>query len=162
MIYTFTRALRPLSSLFLLFALVFGIGFRVSAEPVDPAKILGETELTGGLVVHLGCGDATQSEKFLANDGFRVHGLDSDPEKVAAARDRLLKNASYGKIVVDRLLSKSLPYAENIVNLLVAEDADLTSESEILRVLVPRGFAFVRQADGDWKKIRESSPRVDG
>ncbi|MFT5469533.1 MAG: hypothetical protein ACI8UO_004654, partial [Verrucomicrobiales bacterium] len=102
-----------------------------------PAEILKETDTTGGLVVHLGCGDGSKTAEFLAGPGFRVHGLDKNAENVATARQQLLTSGNYGKIAVDRITGSALPYGDNLVNLLVAESDEFVPHAEIVRVLVP-------------------------
>ena len=125
-----------------------------------PAEILEATKTTGGLVVHLGCGDDSgKTAAFLAGDGFRVHGLDTDAEKVAKARQQLLSGDNgYGQIVIDKLTGAALPYADNHVNLLVAEGGEIVPQAEIERVLVPNGVAWIR-TDGDWLKITKPRPK---
>jgi outer membrane protein assembly factor BamB len=120
--------------------------------------ILATTRLEGGLVVHLGCGDASTTAEFLIGDGFRVHGLDPLAKNVAAARKSLLAGTQYGRIVIDRLEARSLPYADNLVNLLVVEDAALTTEAEIHRVLVPDGVAGIRESDTEWRQVVKARP----
>ena len=51
-----------------------------------------------------------------------------------------------------------MPYADNLVNLLVAERLGPLSMQEILRVLVPRGTALIRQ-DGGWQRIDKPWPK---
>lgn len=48
--------------------------------------------------------------------------------------------------------------ADNLVNLLVAEDIGSVSVDEVLRVLVPKGVAYVKQ-DGRWSKTLKPWPR---
>ena len=131
-----------------------------SADPTDPALILEQTRLAGGLVVHLGCGDGSATAGFLAGDGFRVHGLDPSARNVTAARKGLLAETQYGKIVIDRLETRSLPYSDNLVNLLVVEDAGLTTEAEIRRVLVPDGVAWIRESETTWKQVVKARPET--
>ncbi len=133
------------------------MGSSVADDRTDPLEIIKSTKITGGLVVHLGCGDGSVTEEFLASDAFLVHGLDSSAENVTKAKRKLLKNGNYGKIAVDQLRTKALPYADNLVNLLVAESDKITTEAEILRVLVPNGIAWIRTGD-DWKKITAPRP----
>ena len=40
----------------------------------------------GGMVVHLGCGDGVLTAALRVGEGFTVHGLERDAEKVSAAR----------------------------------------------------------------------------
>src|SRR5262245_15397848 len=43
------------------------------------AEILEATQIQGGLIVHLGCGDGRLTVALRAADGFQVQGLDRDP-----------------------------------------------------------------------------------
>ena len=55
-------------------------------------QILKDTGVTGGLIVHLGCGDGQLTAAFLpqeASDSFLVQGLDADAKKVEAAREHM-------------------------------------------------------------------------
>ncbi len=145
--------MKSLFSSLALFALCVATAFA------DPGEVLKSTGLKGGLVVHLGCGDGATTVQLFGGEGFRVQGLDGDAGKVAAARQRQLKAGNYGKIVFDRLLSKSLPYADNLVNLMVVEDVELVPEQEILRVLVPNGEAWFREGD-KWRKVIKPRPEA--
>ena len=96
--------------------------------------------IKGGLVVHLGCGDGRLTAALRANDSFIVHGLDAD---VTAARKYIQSLGLYGPVSVERWTSQQLPYADNIVNLIVAEKPDSVSLDEVMRVLVPNGVALI-------------------
>jgi alpha-L-fucosidase 2 len=53
-------------------------------------RVGGETKtVTGGLVIHVGCGDGRLTAALRAGDGYLVHGLATDPEDAAAARDHI-------------------------------------------------------------------------
>ncbi|NQT53678.1 hypothetical protein HQ576_16590, partial [bacterium] len=45
--------------------------------PAQAQQILAATGVTGGLVVHVGCGDGILTAALHANDRFVVHGLDT-------------------------------------------------------------------------------------
>ena len=47
-------------------------------------KILKDTGITGGVIVHLGCGDGQLTAALRAGDSFLVHGLDADALVTAA------------------------------------------------------------------------------
>ncbi len=112
-------------------------------------QILAATGTAGGLVVHLGCGDGQLTAALKAGDGFLVHGLDGDAESVDAARKNVRKLGAYGSVSIDVLSGARLPYAENMVNLLVSEDLGNVTMEEVLRILVPKGVAYIKQ-DGQW------------
>ena len=49
-------------------------------------NLLKRIGVNGGLVVHLGCDDADFISRLRIGDQFLVHGLDTAPESVEAAR----------------------------------------------------------------------------
>jgi outer membrane protein assembly factor BamB len=139
---------------------LIGAGSALAAEdnPQQQAStILAATGTTGGLVVHLGCGDGQLTAALKAGDGFLVHGLDDNTESVDAARTNVRKLGAYGSVSVDVLSGTRLPYAENMVNLLVSEDLGKIAMKEVLRVLVPNGVAYIKE-DGHWAKTVKPWP----
>ncbi len=129
--------MKPIACTILLLTVSLGAA-AASAE-----KALAETGTSGGLVVHLGCGDGKTTAALGAGDGFLVHGLDTDPERVAAARDAVRAAGVYGRVSVDLLRGERLPYVDNLVNLLVADEPGKVSMDEVMRVLAPLGTAYV-------------------
>ncbi|MGB2823493.1 MAG: PQQ-binding-like beta-propeller repeat protein, partial [Phycisphaerae bacterium] len=93
-----------------------------------------------------------------ANDSYVVHGLDADAANVRRAREHVRSLGLYGKVSVDRLDGKRLPYVENLVNLVVAEDPGGVPMAELMRVLCPNGVACVRER-GKWTKTVKPRPR---
>ena len=78
-----------------------------------------------------------------ASDSYLVHGLDVDAVKVAKARKHIESKRLYGPVSVDTFDGKNLPYADNLVNLVVAGELGDVSKEEVMRVLVPGGVAYV-------------------
>ena len=105
--------------------------------------ILDATGVRGGLVVHLGCGDGKLTAALRANDSYLVHGLDTDAKNVAKAREYIQSKGLYGKVSVDTFDGKRLPHVDNLVNLLVVEELSGVTMKEVMRVLAPRGVAYV-------------------
>ncbi|HUT13732.1 MAG TPA: PQQ-binding-like beta-propeller repeat protein, partial [Thermoguttaceae bacterium] len=120
-------------------------------------EILKEAGVQGGLVVHLGCGDGRLTAELGAGEAFRVQGLDRSAEMVEEARAHVRSLGRYGKVSIERFSSAELPYVDNLVNLLVVEDADLVPEDEMTRVLAPQGVAYVKQA-AEWTKTVKPVP----
>ncbi|MFC1597323.1 PQQ-binding-like beta-propeller repeat protein [Planctomycetota bacterium] len=129
---------------------------RQAAEN-EANQILRETGVRGGLIVHLGCGDGRLTAALRATGGYLVHGLDADAENVVEARGHVQSLGRYGSVSVARLTGRRLPYAENLVNLLVAEDVGAVEAGEIMRVLSPGGVAYVRGPEG-WRKAVKRWP----
>jgi outer membrane protein assembly factor BamB len=123
-------------------------------------EIISATGVRGGLIVHLGCGDGALAAALRASDSYLVHGLDADADDVRRARATIRDLGLCGKVSVERQTGDGLPYAENLVNLLVASDLGRIGMAEVLRVLVPGGVAYVR-SDGGWRKtVKPRSPAL--
>ena len=122
------------------------------------SKIIDAAGVKGGLVVHVGCGDGALTAALRKNDSYLVHGLDVDAEKIEQARSLIRSlTGQYGKVSVDRFDGKNLPYAENLVNLLVSEDLGQVGMGEVMRVLAPGGVAYIKQ-NGKWQKTVKPRP----
>lgn len=106
-------------------------------------QILDTAGIQGGLVVHIGCGDGKLTTALYANDRYLVHGLDTDATKIAAARTYVRSLGLYGRVSFETLSGQRLPYVNNLVNLLVAEDLTGVSMEEVMRVLAPEGVALI-------------------
>jgi len=133
---------------------------EAGAEPAEKAlarQILEATGVKGGLVVHVGCGDGKLTAALRANDSYLVHGLDADAKNVEKARAHIRSLGLYGKVSVERWAGGRLPYTDNLVNLLVAEGPVKVAKDEVLRVLCPKGVAYV-QRDGKWTKTVKPRP----
>jgi outer membrane protein assembly factor BamB len=90
-----------------------------------------------------------------------VHGLETDARLVRSARQALAARGLYGRVSVEQLApdTLALPYAENLVNLVVAENPGRISDEEMLRVLAPGGTAWIRRND-KWTSIRKPWPKA--
>ena len=121
-------------------------------------QIFKATGVQGGLIVHLGCGDCELTAALRTGDGCLVQGLDRDAANVQRARATVRAAGVYGPVSVDHLTGRSLPYTDNLVNLLVTEDPVDVSMDEILRVLAPGGVAFVRKSDGSYAETIKPRP----
>lgn len=119
------------------------------------SKILDETDVRGGFIVHIGCGKGKLTSSFAGNEGFMVHGLDTGVRNISAARERMISDGVYGQASVDWWDGRCLPYIDNLVNLIVSEEKpERLSMEEIMRVLVPGGIAYIRD-EGIWKKHKK-------
>lgn len=117
------------------------LGGQATVESSE--AIINASGVKGGLIVLIGCGNADELADLKINDGFLVHILDTDAAKVADARAVLKTKLPYGKISVDTLDGKLLPYIDDLVNAIVIRDARCgIRKGEIERVLTPRGIAI--------------------
>jgi SAM-dependent methyltransferase len=127
----------------------------------EAGSILRETGVQGGLVVHVGCGAGKLTAALHANERYLVHGLDSEPAAVDEARRHIRSLGLYGKVAVDHWRGKTLPYCDNLVNLLIAEDPARIPVGEIDRVLAPNGVAYVKTGAGWIKTVKPRPDAVD-
>ncbi|MBI1372445.1 MAG: PQQ-binding-like beta-propeller repeat protein [Phycisphaera sp.] len=127
-----------------------------AASAAEAKQILDTSGVTGGLIVHVGCGDGKLTAA-LAGERFNALGLDADAKDVNAARDRINALGAYGRVTIDHLHGRSIPLIDNLVNLVVVSDADAVSMEEVTRVLAPNGVAMVRSGD-TWNKTVKPRP----
>jgi len=129
----------------------------LAAEPQQQAqKLLADSGVRGGLIVQVGCDDGQLTAALQANKSFVVQSLDTDTRKIDAARKQIQSRGLYGSVSVSLWDGKRLPYIENFVNLIIVSDEykDKVPESELLRVLAPKGIALV-----GGKKIVKPQPK---
>jgi len=145
----------------LLAAVVLMIGqSQADASDSDGSakQILEATGVKGGLIVHIGCGDGKLTVALRAGEGYLAHGLDTNAEKVQEARDYVQSLGCYGQVSFERFGGQRLPYTDNLVNLVVAEDLGDVPMDEVMRVLCPSGIAYVKENDG-WRKTVKPRPK---
>ena len=118
--------------------------------------ILTDSQVKGGLVVHVGCGDGQLTVALHADQRYLVHGLDASEEMVQRARQTIRSRGVYGQVSAELLRSSQLPYSDNLVNLMVVEDPSLVAPAEVMRVLAPCGVAYVRSGIENSKSSLDS------
>lgn len=129
-----------------------------AAGLADVTQQARSSGIKGGLVVHLGCGDGKQTAGLLLGEAFTVHALDADADNVRKARRHLKSLGIYGKVSVAGFDGRRLPYVDELVNLLIADELGQVSPQEVLRVLVPGGAAMV----GGKKTVKPWPEDLDG
>ena len=132
--------------------------FAGTAWGKSAQEILRESGVKGGLVVHIGCGDGKLTAALRGSESYLVHGLDSDAQTVRRAREYIGKLGVYGPVSVNRFDGHRLPYTDNLVNLVVVEDSGDIPMAEVMRVVAPRGVAYIRRG-GKWTKVVKPWPK---
>ena len=118
----------------------------VAAQHVDCGKLLRESGIERGVIVQLGCGDGQFCLDLSAGGRYVVQALDPDQENVAAARKRIQSQGCYGPVSVRHFDGEKLPYADNLVNMVVVTNGkSQVAKEEIARVLAPGGVAISLQ-----------------
>ncbi len=146
---------------FLLCSVSLGVALAaaaVAASPESEAKaLLNLSSVKGGLILQLGVGDGQLTAALRASESYQVQGLDTDAAKVARAREAIFAAGKYGPVSVEKFDGKVLPYIDNLINLIVAENLGAVSNDEALRVLTPNGVLLTKEA-GAWKKTVKPKP----
>jgi outer membrane protein assembly factor BamB len=131
-------------------------------ENTEQAKqILDAAGVKGGLIVHIGCGDGRLTSVLRANDSFLVHGLDTDAGNIEKAREHINSLGLYGKVSVDYLRGRRLPYIDNLANLIISDNLGKVSDDEVMRVLAPHGVAYIKKADKWTRTVKPRSKKMD-
>jgi len=122
----------------LIFCLLAGTALAGNNDVTTQAKrILDETGIQGGIVVHLGSGNGKLTAALGAGGNITVHGLEADPTKVAKARDYIQSQGIYGPVSVEQFSA--------------------FTRTEVMRVLAPGGVACGRRG-GQWRQITKPWP----
>ncbi len=121
---------------------------RPRPEDVLASKLLKAVESPSGLIVHLGVSDGALTRALSSDGKFLVHGLSGNPENVARARRTIGSwKILDGAVSVEHASYERLPYADNLVNVLVADDVPALLQQglslrDVFRVLRPNGIAY--------------------
>ena len=118
------------------------------AAGVDGERILAESGVHGGLIVHAGCRDAALALSLAKAPNVLVHGLVRDRDTLDGVRGQIRGAGLYGRVSAAPWQGPSLPYADGMVNLLLVLDEGIgLARDEIDRVLAPLGVARIQQND---------------
>ena len=141
-----------------------GVSAAAGTAADEAAAILKAAGVRGGVIVHLGCGDAGApglTAALGAGEAFLVHGLATNEESLARARAHIRASGVYGRVSADRLRGDRLPYIDNFVNLVVVEPGTGVGMDEVLRVLAPGGVACVRDGGGWTRTVKPRPESID-
>ncbi len=154
-----TRATAP-AALALCLSVLQTSAAEPSGENADRARaqqILDAAGVQGGLIVHLGCGDGRLTAGLLRSKRYLVHGLDTDVKQIGQTRTAIARLEVAGRLSVDSFDGKRLPYIDNLVNLLVVEQAFDVPRDEMLRVVAPGSVVYLKE-NGQWTRIVKPRP----
>ncbi|MCA9268884.1 MAG: PQQ-binding-like beta-propeller repeat protein, partial [Planctomycetales bacterium] len=89
---------------------------------------------------------------------YVVHGLATDDARVDAARRAVMEADKYGQVSIEPFHGDRLPYADNLVNLIVVQEGAAVADDELKRALAPRGVALI-QDGAKWRKVAKPWPK---
>jgi outer membrane protein assembly factor BamB len=146
---------------FCLIAIMACITPTASGAETEAKQILDAAGFTGGLVVHVGCGNGKLTAALRTADNILVHGLDTSAKNITAARKHISSLGLYGKVSVERLGAQRLPYADNMVNLVISANLGEITQDEVMRVLAPKGVSYIKTGDKWVKQIKPRPKNID-
>ena len=120
--------------------------------------ILKSTDRKDGLCVLINVSDPELAITIAQKSKFVVHVVHQDADAVSAMRKAIDARGLYGRVSVSQASFEGgrLPYAENLVNLVVIPDPrSRIPDEEILRVLAPHGVAVAEKSgkpSGIWNQ----------
>jgi len=140
---------------------------RLLAEESPAETVLASGDVQGGLCVIVGCDDDKPAAKIAQSGPFLVQCLCSHRRIANQMRTAVAERGIYGTVSVDCYSPGRLPYAENLVNLLIVHDmqaspAGKLSVAEVLRVLAPGGVACLNINPGTTGGLSRFSRRENG
>ena len=133
-----------------------------AADRVSSETLLSEAnEIPGGFCVVAGCTNAQLAISLGDHDKFVVQALFPEASDLQQAREAIRACGVYGRVSAVLAPRQRLPYAENLINVVVVERfrdcaADGLSLAEIHRVLTPLGVVFLGVATGDDLELSDS------
>lgn len=125
-----------LSSLLMILSLC-----TAAAETAD--QLRKRCRFNGGIIVHLDSNGSPLSADLAKGDNVLLQVLEPNDKALAATRQLLFAKGSYGQSSAMSYDGRQLPYADNLINMIVCEKKTTVPKAELLRVLRPFGTAYV-------------------
>ncbi len=125
---------------------------------VHPAAQAVRDGLDGGVVVHVGCEDGRNTLKLGQAGAWVVRGLDRDPDKIRAARERIVEAGRYGPVSVALWRGGVLPFVDNSIDAILLDNGAKVALEECNRALRPGGKACFHKGD-TWQHFVKERPQ---
>lgn len=88
------------------------------------AEILAKTGLKEGFCVDLATGDGSLALELARQSKLHIYAIESDPKKVAVAREKLTKAGLYGvRVTVHHGDPTKAPYPKNFANMIISSES---------------------------------------
>jgi SAM-dependent methyltransferase len=141
------------------FSLLAGsaVGESNSAHPGARAVTEG---LHGGVVVHVGCEYGGNTLKLGQAGAWLVRGLERDPDKIRAARKRIVDAGRYGPVSVAEWCGDVLPFVDNSIDVILLDGGAEVALEECTRALRPGGRVCFQEGGTLGGKLSSSARRI--
>jgi hypothetical protein len=103
------------------FVAVIHVVFAASAIAIDRQQILSAGKVQGGVMIHLGCRDASLLAEFAQDSRFAAQGLTSGARLTNRLRASLAGKKLSGKASVQTSYGAQRPYVDHLVRFLIVE-----------------------------------------
>ncbi|MFH1761069.1 MAG: methyltransferase domain-containing protein, partial [bacterium] len=115
-----------------------------------------------GLIVHLGSGNGRLTSALSDNGKFLVQGLEMDKRLVSESQKHIQSQGRYGYVSIEQCSFNKLPYADNLINIIIIDDIIRLAKyelpiQEIMRVLCPNGILYIGQSSLITKMVIEQT-----
>jgi len=112
------------------------------------SQMVYESGASGGICAVVGPADAELPIAIAKQGSFTVHCLCTKPAVCDKIRDVIRSRGMYGTVSADMLEGEHLPYAENLINIVVVDSYPTLAKDrflleEVVWVLAPLGTAYV-------------------
>jgi SAM-dependent methyltransferase len=135
-----------------LLELIYGEGFIAPGGPQEVRNLVGETDLSGKLVLDIGCGVGGIDVMLARDYGCDILALDVEEPLLERARERAAKAGLAERLTFRLVEPGPLPLEDASVDVVFSKDAwihipdKLALLAEVFRVLRPGGQLLA----GDW------------
>jgi hypothetical protein len=136
--------------------IIVGLTTTLPAPAASIDEMIVKSGISGGIAVFVNIDDPAPAAALGKSDRFLVQMLHKDSTTLTRLRQSL-QAGDYGRLSAVQLENGPLPFIDNGVNLIVCGDATAATNAELMRVLTPRGVAFVPNGD-DWQTLRKPVP----
>ena len=140
-VYT-SRRWKPV---FLVYVFLLSVSARSVFADSKAKSVLDTTDVAGGIVVVLGCDDQDLLIGLGPNERYLVHGLDTKSSVVQELRGDLQSKNLYGPVSVATYDGVHLPYADNLLNLLVDVQKVTMGSSRTMRSWATLNVSIARR-----------------
>lgn len=116
-------------------------------------QILKTPGIRKGVCILIEFDDGQLAEALLDGGVQYIHAISSDQQKVDQAREYIQKKGTYGRIAFAFSKARSIPFVNDIANIVVVSDFGKlksrgVSISEVVRILAPYGKLFIKGHSG--------------
>ena len=140
---------------------ILAMVFFTAVHSQTGPSIIEASGIKGGLVVHINFTNTSITSGLRISNKFIVHGIHTDAQVVSQARQTIKDLGVNGDVSISQFSGNVLPYADNMVNLVVSDNLGAVSMDEVNRVLSPLGVSYIKSGGAWTKTVKPYPPEMD-